>query len=135
MRKMNLTDIIKNAGLKPTLQRKLVYEIMLDLGHATIDMVIEELRKKNYEVAVSTFYRILSSFCQKGILSSIYNNANGKCYYDITIRDHHHLFSKGEIKDYDDPELTELIRKHLLTKNIMLTETDKIQVQIIHSFV
>ncbi|MDO4311238.1 MAG: transcriptional repressor [Prevotella sp.] len=132
---MNSTDIIKNAGLKPTIQRKLVYEAMQDLGHATIDMVIEELRKKACEVAVSTVYRILSSFCQAGILSSIYNNVDGKCYYDITIRDHHHLFSNGEIIDYDDPELTELIRQHMLTKNILLTETDKIQVQIIHSIV
>ena len=130
---MSSTDMIKDAGLKPTPQRKLVYEAIQTLGHATIEMVIDELNKQPYEIAVSTVYRILNSFCQAGILSSIYNNVDGKCYYDITVRNHHHLFSEGGIKDYDDPELTELIRKHMLTKDIMLAETDRIQVQIIHT--
>ncbi|MBS7376320.1 MAG: hypothetical protein KIG52_10310, partial [Muribaculaceae bacterium] len=36
-RRMESTDIIKNAGLKITPQRKVVYDVMMELRHAAID--------------------------------------------------------------------------------------------------
>ena len=35
------TEIIKNAGLKITPQRKVVYEVMIELRHAAIDEIIK----------------------------------------------------------------------------------------------
>lgn len=36
---MESTEIIKNAGLKITPQRKVVYEVMMELRHAAIDEI------------------------------------------------------------------------------------------------
>ena len=114
-----------------TPQRRAVYMAMQELGHASVDMVIEKLREHNPEITVSTVYRILDSFLKAGILSSVCNPDDGRNYYDITTAEHHHLFDGPQIADYNDPELTELIRNHLKCKLPADTYINKIQVQII----
>lgn len=121
---------IKEAGLKMTPQRKAVYEAMMELRHATIDDIIERVQSKNKEVTVSTIYRILDSFCAANILSFIYHPDTGKCYYDITVSEHHHLFNGKSITDYNDPELSRLIREYLKSRNFTPEEIAKIQVQV-----
>ena len=44
---MESTEIIKNAGLKITPQRKVVYEVMLELRHAAIDEIIKCVQSKD----------------------------------------------------------------------------------------
>ncbi|MBD8388319.1 Fur family transcriptional regulator [Dysgonomonas sp. BGC7] len=127
---MDVTNIIKNAGLKITPQRRIVYEVMTKLGHGTIDEVISEVQKQNPNITISTVYRILDSFCEVKLLSRV-NHPNGKCYIDITPSDHHHIFTDEELIDYTDPELTELIKRYLDEKLCKKLDIDKISVQII----
>ncbi|WP_241147645.1 transcriptional repressor [Alistipes sp. An54] len=92
-------------------------------GHlATVEDIIERVQSRNKEVTVSTIYRILDSFRSANILSFIYHPDTGKCYYDITVAEHHHLFDGKSIEDYADPELSQLIREYLeqvtLKKNV-----------------
>ncbi len=122
-------DRIKEAGLKLTPQRRDVYEAMRELRHATIDEIMDHMRSKGERITVSTIYRILDSFCESKVLSLICHPDTGKSYYDITVSEHHHLFDGCEIVDYDDPELTELIRGHLRGKN-MAAGINNIQVHI-----
>lgn len=121
---------IKEAGLKLTPQRREVYEAMMQLRHATVEDIIEQVQSRNKEVTVSTIYRILDSFCSANILSSFYHPDTGKCYYDITVAEHHHLFGGGTIQDYADAELSNLIKEYLERKHFSSEEIDKIQVQI-----
>lgn len=121
---------IKEAGLKLTPQRREVYEAMMQLRHATVEDIIERVRSRNKEVTVSTIYRILDSFCSANILSFIYHPDTGKCYYDITVAEHHHLFDGTTIDDYADSELSCLIRESLERKNFSVEEIGKIQVQV-----
>ena len=65
-----------------------------------------------------------------GLLSQVYHPQTNKCYYDITVHSHHHLFYLIEIVDYEDPELTQLIQQHLEKKNLVSADIEKIQVQI-----
>lgn len=126
----NKPNRIKEAGLKMTLQRKAVYEAMMELRHATVDDIIERVQSKDKEVTVSTIYRILDSFCAANILSFIYHPDTGKCYYDITVSEHHHLFNGKTITDYDDPGLSRLIREYLKSQNFTPEEIAKVQVQV-----
>ena len=64
MRRMESTGIIKNAGLKITPQRKVVYEVMMELRHAAIDEIIKSVQSKDNEITISTIYRILDSFAR-----------------------------------------------------------------------
>lgn len=121
---------IKEAGLKLTPQRREAYEAMMQLRHATVEDIIERVQSRNKEVTVSTIYRILDSFCSANILSFIYHPDTGKCYYDITVAEHHHLFDGTTIDDFADSELSRLIREYLERKNFSVEEIGKIQVQV-----
>lgn len=121
---------IRDAGLKLTPQRREVYEAMMQLRHATVEDIIELVQSHNKEVTVSTIYRILDSFCAANILSFIYHPETGKCYYDITVAEHHHLFDGTSIEDYADKELSQLIREYLERRNFSAEEIGKIQVQV-----
>ena len=127
---MNIGKIINEAGLKATPQRKMVYQLMTESGHSSIDEIIVRVQQQSPEITISTIYRILDSFCKAGILSKM-NHPSGKCYYDITVNEHHHIFRDHEITDYMDPELTALIIKHLKEKSFKyLDAIEKISVQI-----
>ncbi len=126
---MNIGSIIKEAGLKVTPQRRMVYDVMQELQHCPIDEIIVRVQKQNPDITISTIYRILDSFCEAGLLSRI-NHPNGKYYFDITPSEHHHIFIDKEVIDYKDPELTELIKKHLKGKLFETLDIEKISIQI-----
>lgn len=115
--------------MKVTPQRKILYGIMTQLGHGTIEEIIIKVQEENPDITVSTVYRILDSFCDVKLLSRI-NHPNGKSYFDITPSDHHHVIVDNELIDYSDPELTELIKQHLKGKMFENLDIDKITVQI-----
>ena len=127
---METINRIREAGLKLTPQRKAVYEAMIELRHAPIETIISFVQSKDKEITLSTVYRILESFCKANLLSLVCHPETGKCYYDITVNEHHHMFDGPQIMDYDDPELTQLIRQYLADKQLDSTDIDKIQVQI-----
>ena len=121
---------IKEAGLKLTPQRRMVYEAIAELHHAGTEDIIAAVRKKDEGITVSTIYRILDSFCEAGLVSIVCHPATGKCYYDINAREHHHLFEGGTIMDYTDPELSKIIREYLLKNNFDAKDIERVQVQI-----
>ena len=127
---MNIVEVIKKTGLKATPQRKMVYELMTKLCHSPIDEIIARVQQQNPEITVSTVYRILDSFCEAGLLSKV-KHPNGKYYFDITSSDHHHVFINNEMIDYIDPELTEVIKKHLKGDLFKHLDIEKISIQII----
>lgn len=127
---MNIGDIIKKKGLKATPQRKMIYELMTELGHSPIDGIIARVRKINPEITISTVYRILDSFCKAGLLSKV-EHPDGKIFFDITLSDHHHVFVNNEVIDYTDPELTNLVKNHLKGDFWERVNIEKISIQII----
>jgi len=126
---MNIGDIIKKAGLRATPQRKMIYEIMTEFGHSSIDEIITRVQQHNPEITISTVYRIMDSFCMAGLLSKM-NHPNGKCYYDITLSEHHHVIEENKVIDYIDPELTDLIKNHLKGELFKDLDIEKISIQI-----
>ena len=127
---MGTGEKIKRAGLKATPQRKMIYELMAASGHCSIDEIITKVQQQNPEITLSTVYRILDTFCMAGLLSKM-NHPNGKCYYDITLSEHHHIFSDKEVIDYVDPELTEIVKNHLKGDFFKDISIEKISINII----
>ena len=127
---MNIGQIIKSVGLKATPQRKMIYELMTESGHSSMDDIITKVQQQNPEVTISTIYRIIDSFCNAGLLSKL-NHPSGKGYYDITTWEHHHIFMGNEIIDYRDSDLTTLIKNHLKETSFKhLDSIEKISIQI-----
>ena len=130
---MNSGEIIKETGLKVTPQRKMIYELMSESGHSTIEEVIAKVQQQDPGITLSTVYRIVDSFCKAGLLSKLHH-PNGKSYYDITPTEHHHVFLNDLMLDYDDPELTSLITNHLKKKSFRYSDfIERISIQIIVS--
>ncbi len=127
---MEATDKITEAGLKVTPQRKAVYEVMMELRHAPIEAIISRMQSKGIDMTLSTVYRILDSFRKAGLLSQLCHPHTNQCYYDITAHSHHHLYAGQQIIDYEDPELTQLIRQYLEQKNRISDKIADIQVEI-----
>ena len=113
---MNIGNIIKEAGMKATPQRKMIYQIMSELGHSTLDDIVARVQEISPEMTLSTVYRILDTFCKTGLVSKL-SLPGGKCFYDITTWDHPHVFKGNEITDYIDHELNALIINHLKNKS------------------
>lgn len=123
-------SIIREAGLRVTPQRRLVYGVMQELRHATLEEIAERVAKEDSMVNLSTVYRILNSFVEARVLSVIYHPDTGKSYYDITIGEHHHVFDGQDIVDFKDSGLTKVIREYLVSHNFQDSEIEEIQVQI-----
>lgn len=127
---MTSQENIKSKGLKVTPQRKMVYEALSTLRHATIDDIIRYVQKQDERLTTSTIYRILDSFCQTQLISCVFHPTTGKCYYDITNTGHHHIFDGKNIIDYKDSSLTDIIRQYLEIHHFASDDIEKIQVQI-----
>lgn len=128
---MCIQNKIKAAGLKVTPQRKLIYEIMQELGHSSIDELIARVKMRNADMTVSTVYRIVDSFYQVGLLSK-FIDPSGKTIFDIRVGEHHHIFTAEDtIKDLEDDQLTEMIRQRLTAKIPVNEEIDRISIHII----
>ena len=127
---MNIGKTIKNAGLKATPQRKMIYELMTKLGHSSIDEIIAKLQQQDSEMTISTIYRVLESFCNAGLVSKM-SYPNGKCFYDVTLEEHYHAFKGNEIIDYKDSDLSTLIKNRLKEKSFEYSDSiEKISLQI-----
>ncbi|MDR0436941.1 MAG: transcriptional repressor [Bacteroidales bacterium] len=127
---MKISKILNRVGLKATPQRRMIYEIMFELGHSSIDDIITKVNQKSPEMTLSTIYRILDSFSEVGLVSKL-SYPNGKCFYDITVYEHYHIFKDNQIIDYIDPELTTLIRNHLEEKSFEHFDSiERISIQI-----
>jgi len=127
---MSTGTIIKKAGLKATPLRKMVYEIMTELGHCSIDDIFTGIQRQNPDITISTVYRILDAFCRVGLVSKI-NHPIGKYYYDITVSAHNHVFKGCEVIDYIDPELAEMVKNNLKSDFFKDLDIEKISIQII----
>ena len=129
-RAMESIENIKEAGLKLTPQRIAVYKSMMKLRHAKLDEIVDDLKREYDNLTLSTVYRVLDSFCAAGLLSLVSHPDTGECYYDITAHNHHHVFDGNKIMDYNDDDLTRLVREYIKEKHPEIYDIEKIQVQI-----
>lgn len=125
--------ILKDNSLKATPQRIAVHEAMMELGHASADMVTEHITMKGRaKVTVASVYNILTNLAMLGI----YNyrlSANNKMYFDVNTFRHIHLYDRDNhmFKDIIDDELIALIDAHLGRKRFKGYKIDGIDIQLI----
>lgn len=128
----NIKEKIKQSGLKATSQRLAIYDSMCKLGHASADMVVDELKEVFPSITVATVYNVLDSFVGAGLLSRR-PSINHKMYFDVNVQEHIHLYDKesNEYIDYDDSELSEIVREHIMKNMPENFELRDIDIQLI----
>ena len=125
--------ILKKHSLKATPQRLAVHEAMINLGHASADMVTEAISSKGTtKVTVASVYNILTHLAMLGVYDYRLSS-NNKMYFDVNTFSHMHLYDKENhvFKDVIDDELISIIQSHLGNKRFKGYKIESIDVQLI----
>lgn len=133
-----IREILSTHGIKVTPQRIAVYSALAELGHASAEQITAKVHDSFPTVTIGTIYNVLECFSTRGVISKL-NTSDNKMYFDINVHDHHHLLCEetGEIMDFGDSELTELVRSYYASRGTGEAdgfEVTDIRVQVIGNF-
>ena len=125
-------SILKGKGLKATPQRIAVHEAMLNLGHASADMVVEKLSSEGVDVTVSSVYNILSTLADLKIYGRR-TSSNNKMYFDVNTFNHIHLYDtvNNTYRDIYDEELLAYASSRLRRRKFKGYNVDGFDIQIL----
>lgn len=124
---------LKKHSMKATPQRLAVHEAMMKLGHASADMVADEIRENGgTRVTVASVYNILTNLALLGIYRHRLSS-NNKMYFDVNTFRHIHIYDcKNHMyKDLVDDELMRLIESHLRHRKFKGYRIEDIDIQLI----
>ena len=123
---------LRRHGLKATRQRLAVHGIMMELEHASADMVREKLAQAGTAVTTASVYNILSQLADVRIYGRRLSATN-KMFFDIDASRHIHLYDREnhEFRNVVDDELSELVTAHLKRRRFKGFTMEDIDVQII----
>lgn len=125
--------ILKKYDLKATQQRLAVHRAMLNLGHASADMVAAEIAKDgSTKVTVASVYNILTQLALLGIYHHRMSS-NSKMYFDVNTFRHLHLYDyvNNTFKDVIDDELMQYLDSTLGKKRFRGLKVECVDVQIV----
>ena len=126
-------QILKKHSLKATPQRLAVHEVMIELGHASADMVTEAIAAKGTtKVTVASVYNILTNLAMLGIYDYRLSS-NNKMYFDVNTFGHMHLYDRENhvFKDVIDEELMSMIQSYLSRRRFKGYKVVGIDIQLI----
>lgn len=125
-------NLLKKHSLKATPQRLAVHQVMMELGHASVDMVTEKIKDTGVKVTTASVYNILSQLALIGIYDHRMSS-NNKMYFDVNAYGHMHFYDMENhtFKDIIDDELYEMIQQNLMRKRFKGFKVEDIDIQII----
>lgn len=125
--------LLKKHSLKSTQQRLAVHNAMLKLGHASADMVTEEIRSQGTtNVTVASVYNILSQIALLGTYDHRMS-ANNKMYFDVNTFRHIHLYDyvNNTFKDVIDDDFMDNLDAYFAKKKFKGYRVECVDVQIV----
>ena len=126
-------EILKKHSLKATPQRLAVHEAMIELGHASADMVTEKIKaKETAKVTLASVYNILTHMAMLKVYSYRLS-ANNKMYFDVNTFKHLHFYDQMNhvFRDVIDDELVSLIESHLSRKRVKGYKIEGFDIQLV----
>jgi len=124
---------LRKHDLKATPQRLAVHEAMMKLGHASVDMVIDEVHAAGTaNVTVASVYNILTNFAELGLYARRMSS-NSKMYFDVNSFPHIHLYDtvNNTYKDVMDDELMSIVKEKLRRRKWKGFRVDDIDIQVL----
>ena len=124
---------LKAHDMRATKQRLAVHRSMLKLGHASADMVSDDIKARgDTPVTVASVYNILSQLALLGIYKHRMS-ANNKMYFDINTSRHIHLYDvyNHTYRDIVDDELRAMVEEKLKRKRFKGYKIDGVDIQIL----
>ncbi|MBR1509175.1 MAG: transcriptional repressor [Bacteroidales bacterium] len=123
---------LRRHGLKATRQRLAVHEVMMQLGHASADVVSALLAEKDSKISTPSVYNILTQLADCHIYARRMSATN-KMFFDIDTARHIHLYDREnhEFHDIVDEELQLLVSQHLKRRRFKGFSIENIDIQLI----
>ena len=124
--------LLRRHGLKATRQRIAVHDVMMELVHASAEMVKEELSERGAKVTTSSVYNILSQLADCRIYGRRMSGAN-KMFFDVIAGRHIHLYDRENHtwRDLVDEDLDALVNAHLKRRKFKGFTIEDIDIQLI----
>ena len=125
--------LLKSHDLKATPQRIAVHSAMMDMIHASADMVYEAILKSGAcNISQASVYNILSGLADEGIYARRMS-ANNKMLFDINSYRHIHLYDtrNHELIDVEGDELLAAAEQGLRRRRFRGYKIDDIDIQIL----
>jgi len=126
-------QVLRKHSLKATPQRLAVHEAMMALGHASADMVSEEIEKQGKtRITVASVYNILTQLALLGVYHHRMSS-NNKMYFDVNTYRHIHLYDKvnNTYRDIVDDELMALVDEKLSHRRFRGYKVEDVDIQIV----
>ena len=135
---MNTQNVVKKAGLKATLPRMLILDILYKTQdsetHLSAEDIYKELLNNGEDVGLATVYRVLSQFESAGIVTRHYFE-EGHSVFEMTTEEHHdHMVcvNSGKTIEFQDPvieqrlkEIADLHGYQIVDRSIVLYAKEK----------
>ncbi|MEL0133558.1 MAG: Fur family transcriptional regulator [Rhodobiaceae bacterium] len=99
-----LAQRLRDAGLRPTRQRLLIAELLLDgrHRHVSADSLAREIRDTGTHMAGGTVYNTLNQFTEAGLLRRVTVH-NEHSVFDTNTEHHHHFYDAERDQLIDIP--------------------------------
>ena len=126
-------EVLRRHSLKATSQRLAVHSAMMELGHASADMVADEIsRQGGPSVSVASVYNTLSQLALLGVYHHRMS-ANNKMFFDVNTFKHMHLYDtqNHSFKDVIDDDLVDLVESRLKSRRFRGYKVDGVDIQIL----
>jgi Fur family ferric uptake transcriptional regulator len=112
---MQQRDELRNAGLKVTVPRLRILEILsiADQRHLSAEDVYKELLDSGEDIGLATVYRVLTQFESAGLVTR-HNFEGGHSVFELDDGEHHdHMVcvESGEVIEFSNDEIEQLQHK------------------------
>lgn len=114
------TQDLRNAGLKVTLPRVKILEILekqTEVRHLTAEQVYKILLSEDEEIGLATVYRVLTQFEAAGLVTR-HHFEGGNSVFELNLGDHHdHILCVkcGKVDEFTD-QIIEKRQKEIASK-------------------
>lgn len=103
MKKINVSEFLKENDIKPSLQRIKIFEYLVEnKNHPTVDTIYKELVKDIPTLSKTTVYNTLNLFMEKNIITVITIEENESRYdADTSLHGHFKCIDCGKVYDFN----------------------------------
>ena len=91
----DLSERLREHGLRRTPQRELILAAVDRLGHATPDEVLAEVRTRSEAINISTVYRTLETLEELGLVRHAHLSDRAPTYHSVVDHEHFHLVCRN----------------------------------------
>jgi Fur family transcriptional regulator, peroxide stress response regulator len=121
----NYKLLLNNANLKATKQRIGILTIIEEIGHISIDDLLNKIKESSSSISLATLYKSINEMLSKGVLSDV-KVKNSKTHFEISKGRHAHMYCEKCQNIIDiEFEFEKINTSAFLTKNhFILTNTD-----------